>query len=529
MDLDWALGFGMMVTAILSAWGGLLGLSLLQSREAAGKSAIFTEQPAGTCFLFDGEMLVDATPGARALLTLGGTKGAPWTRLMAYLSPRFPGFETQLAALALNGRLTLTSTGDHDQHLMLRAEMRGGLTRITLLDPQEESRTPGHDPLTQRAMQDELDLLRVAVAQAPLLVWRETEAGEVTWANAAYLMQAMHRLDSVQDLTWPLPRLFDLSATSLATPGPRQRLDQPGGGSHWFDLLSFPDADGRLMFGQPADALVQAEGSLRDFMQTLTKTFAQLPIGLAIFDRQRQLALFNPALLDLTGLPPGFLSVRPSLFAFLDAMRDRNMIPEPKDYRSWRKQMTELEEAAASGLFEDTWSLASGHTYKVVGRPHPNGALALMFEDISGEITRMRRYRADLELGQAVMDAVDQALAVFSPAGTLVMANFAYAQLWDHDPAATLAEGHFVSLCQHWRACSAASPLWQQAEEYVATIGERLPLRGEVRLLDGRLLDCIFSALPGGATLASFRCPGPQPRAEVALPSFLISRHSKIA
>ena len=26
-------------------------------------------------------------------------------------------------------------------------------------------------------------------------------------------------------------------------------------------------------------------------------------------------------------------------------MHDRSMIPEPKDYRGWRKQMTELEKA----------------------------------------------------------------------------------------------------------------------------------------------------------------------------------------
>ena len=85
-------------------------------------------------------------------------------------------------------------------------------------------------------------------------------------------------------------------------------------------------------------------------MQTLTKTFAQLPIGLAIFDRNRVLQLFNPALLDLTGLSAEFLIGRPTLASVLDAMREQQVIPEPKDYRSWRKQMVALEEAAASGL-----------------------------------------------------------------------------------------------------------------------------------------------------------------------------------
>lgn len=276
----------------------------------------------------------------------------------------------------------------------------------------------------------------------------------------------------------------------------------------------------------PADAVVQAESSLRDFMQTLTKTFAHLPIALAIFDKHRQLALFNPALLDLSGLQPDFLSMRPTLFAFLDAMRNRNMIPEPKDYHGWRKQMMELERAAASGLYEETWSLPSGQTYRVIGRPHPNGALALMFEDISNEMSRTRRYRADLELGQSVIDAIDQALAVFSNTGVLVVSNAAYARLWGHDPASTVAESGIANLCDYWRENSAPSQNWAEAEAFASTLDDRQPLGFESRLKDGRLIDCRFTPLPGGATLASFKTATPPEGHGL---SFVTARHNRMA
>ena len=107
----------------------------------------------------------------------------------------------------------------------------------------------------------------------------------------------------------------------------------------------------------PADAAVRAERSLREFVQTLTKTFADLPIALAIFDRQRQLQLFNPALIDLTNLPTGFLTARPTLFDLLDKLRELRMVPEPKDFRSWRQQMSNLESAAATGHHVEEWSL----------------------------------------------------------------------------------------------------------------------------------------------------------------------------
>ena len=267
---------------------------------------------------------------------------------------------------------------------------------------------------------------------------------------------------------------------------------------------------------------MQAEASLRDFMQTLAKTFAHLPIGLAIFDQNRKLALFNPALLDLTTLPPDMLALKPTLFSFLDALRERQMIPEQKDYPSWRRMMLALEKAASSGLYQETWSLPGGQTYRVIGRPHPNGALALMFEDISTEMTRNRRYRADLELGQAVIDSMTDAIAVFSQAGQLVMTNAAYAELWGHDPVETVGSEGIAQLCAHWSERTAPSPIWAEAERFSASLGDRKPWSGEARLMDGRLLSCRFAPLTGGATLVLFRVALPDEAARVdPLPALL--------
>jgi PAS domain-containing protein len=275
----------------------------------------------------------------------------------------------------------------------------------------------------------------------------------------------------------------------------------------------------------PVDAAVQAEAALRGFMQTLAKTFAHLTTGLAIFDHARQLQLFNPALMDLTSLPPDFLSARPSLSAFFDAMRERQMIPEPRDYRNWRREMSEMEAAAASGLYEETWSLPGGQTYRVTGRPHPNGALALMFEDISSEMTQTRRYRADLELGQAVIDAMDEAIAVFSSSGTLVISNAAYAEIWGHDPAGTLdGEAGVALVAEHWRALTAPTTVWDRAEDFAAAMGPRSGWSDEVRLSDGRLVSVRFARLAGGATMAGFRVTGSS--ADLIAPVFSSARRS---
>lgn len=508
MLADLAPSVVLVLTCGLIALGSIFILAALQSSVDKKAKTVFTDRSAGTVFLFDGDMLVDATPPAKALITRDG-KGSAWLRLLAYLAPRFPDVENQLAVLPEIGQVALVETQADGSILAFEAELRGGLTRISLHEAESLPDHGGQDLLTQKAIEQDLQQMRAAIARTPMLIWRESAAGEVIWANARYLSEAADRLDAGRDLTWPLPRLFEVHSAAGQTPqgvsAQRHKLQAPNGETHWYELTQEEDGADRLYYATLCDQTVKAETSLQELTQTLSKTFAHLATGLAIFDRQRQLALFNPALVDLCNLPPDFLSGRPTLFAFLDAMRDRRMIPEPKDYRTWRKQMSALEQAAASGLYEETWNLPSGQTYRVVGRPHPNGALALMIDDISTEISRIRRFRADLELGQSVLDAVDQAVAVFSSGGALVLTNASYATLWGHDPAASLGQGSWKQICAWWRERSAPTTFWAEAEVFCDTATNCDLLIGEVRLLDGRLIHCELRSLLGGATLVKFR------------------------
>ncbi|MFN4157118.1 MAG: PAS-domain containing protein [Gemmobacter sp.] len=532
MSFDPYLAAGLVATALLAAMLAVVLLSFLAGPDARRAAGIFAEPPGMTTFLFDGESLVDATPGARAVLAHSPMRsGTPWVRLLAWLHPHFPDVPEALARLPTEGRVVIASAAAATPTMILTAELRGGLIRLMLTEA--EGQAPQSEPLADHAAQDELALLRRAVSQAPTPLWREDAEGAVTWANAAYLDLALRRLPPGSEIDWPLPRLFERTASAQGARSQRQKLAACATGpALWYDLAVVPDGAGRLVFALPADSAVQAETSLRTFMQTLTKTFAHLRTGLAIFDAGRQLQLFNPALIDLTGLPPEMLSARPTLAAFLDGLRDRSMIPEPRDYRSWRRQMTEMEAAAASGLYEEVWNLPSGQAYRVTGRPHPDGALALVFEDISTEVTRTRRYHADVELGQSVIDTMDDGVAVFSAAGTLVMSNAAYAGVWGHDPGATLdGATAATALCHYWRERSGPTMVWDRIEDFVAALDARPGWTDEVRLSDGRPITCRVARLVGGATLVMFREEGgplavPEAAAPEPPPQFATARRT---
>jgi PAS domain-containing protein len=499
------IGVGMLLAAL-----GLMLATLFNTEGTHPKTESLALRSEGPIFLFDGDVLVDCNASARAVLSRSITRGGDWQRLLAFLAKHFDNIDEKLSQLPKLGALAEIAETNSGKAMLLQAELSGGLTKIALIDPDLADGPCVALAMSHSALETEVQELRHAIASAPVLIWRESPAGEVTWANNAYVLLASAAQTSRRELSWPLPRLFDRAATLQSAQGQRQSVAIGARKTAWFDLVTQAEGASMLCFASPVDAAVNAENTLREFMQTLSKTFAQLPIGLAIFDKDRKLQMFNPALVELTSLPPDFLTRRPSMLAVLDAMRDRNLLPEPKDYHSWRRQIIEMERAAATGLFQENWALPDGQTFRITGRPHPNGGLALMIEDISGEMQRSRRYRSDLEISQSVIDQLEDAIVVFDQGGHLLWSNTAYSTLWDHDPAASLGDSTIRSVTAQWKTLTAPTQLWIEIDEFIHTIGNREAWSKDLRLLDGRLLTCAVAPLAAGSTMIAFRTSGPK-------------------
>ncbi|WP_425092350.1 PAS-domain containing protein [Tropicimonas sp. S265A] len=360
----------------------------------------------------------------------------------------------------------------------------------------------------------ELDRLRATVANVPVLLWVQSEDGAISWANKAYIDRA-DQLFPDKAGTWPLARIF--KATSLAHPdtaGSRRiAVEVETVEKHWFDVEGFRVGDDFLYSATPIDLTIKAEHSLRSFVQTLTSTFAHLQVGLAIFDKRRQLVLFNPALTDLTTLEPEWLSSRPSLAEVLDRLRDRNMLPEPKDYKEWRNRLTSLEAAANRGAFEETWALSTGQNFRIRARPHHDGGIAITIEDVSSELSLTRRFRSEIELGQGVIDSVAPPLAVFNEGGVLVMSSAAYDSFFSYEFGQELRPQSVVDATALWQEVFEPSPVWGDIRDFGWTDRSRSPWEDTVYLRDGHVpYRCRISPLAAGMTMVAFDTVVIEPR-----------------
>lgn len=449
-------------------------------------------------FLFRAGILVDANTAALRLCAETPTERFDWETLRKKLSASFPDFPYAQGA-AQERDVTVLKSNDPNDASIVTLDQWNDVARVTLeLDsaPDMARRTA----------------ILQAMFQAPSPIWKTNAMGVVVWRNTAYksLCAALGFAPDTQ-------ALFDTSSLAPGDPPLRFKLSKADGSLvHWFNVTAVRAGPDVMFYATEADAEVTAQDARRSFVQTFSKTFAQLSTGLAIFDQNQRLVLFNPALSNLTGLPADVLSKNCGLFTFFDQLRERHVFPPPNGQTDWRTQVAQVVKAAQNGDYSETWTLPTGVTYNVTGRPHPDGALVFLIEDITSEISVTRRFRSELEQVHSVLDTVDSALVLFSPSGQLRMCNQAYRDLWQSDPDRTFAKYTFHDALQHWQADGRPSPVWDKLKKRVLSTSDRSAWSASVSKKAGEILTVEVTPVAGGLTLLTFKVINP---AGVPLPA----------
>ncbi|MGH6909874.1 MAG: two-component sensor histidine kinase, partial [Phenylobacterium sp.] len=83
-------------------------------------------------------------------------------------------------------------------------------------------------------------------------------------------------------------------------------------------------------------------------------------------------------------------------------------------------------------------------------QPHPMGGLLLLFSDITDELNLTTQYNALIQVQQATLDKLSDAVTVFGSDGRLRLHNEAFGKFWAITPTQIEAAGDFegvVELC----------------------------------------------------------------------------------
>ena len=480
------LGLPVMAGLLFAATVGTVLLAVLRTRRIAAGPGL-PDDPE-LALLFNDGVLVDADDQLWPLFASAGS------------TPTWQDVTSGLRALVPDLPDTLPTTSQSMPHVSgprVTVSVLDAQTRVSL-HPEDDLRTSWF-PARRNAVL--VTQLRPALAHSPNPIWLTDGTGLFQWGNDAFhkLAQVHHGPDAFARHMTDLLEAPDLprsNRVSLNVEAKRQ--------DRWFEVVTKTTDQGILHFATGVDAVVRAEEAQRNFVQTLSKTFANLTTGLAIFDRDRRLALFNPALIDLSAVSAEFLSGRPNLFEFFDKLREQQVMPEPKNYDSWRERMARLVAAASDDRFRETWNLAGGQTFDVTGRPYPDGAIAFLFNDITAEVSLTRGFRTELETMQSSLDAMEDAVAIFNRQGVLTVSNAAYKTMWSVDPDTCLSDVSILDATQEWRSAFHPNPIWSELRDYVTGATERASWDGDLRSKDGREVICRVDPICYGSTMIRF-------------------------
>ena len=466
---------------------------------------------------------------------------------------------------------------------------RGGEARVDIAPAGPARRELARLRAELRATRAERDAAEAVLDAAPVMAWRRDGAGRVVWGNALYRRMsgageaqaetatgvrpgtgarpgaetsagaedarrtgrasAAPALPELRgDLGGPEPRAdrADPDAPSRgasgsgSASGPDDRVDgrvdgrdsraavfdAATGERRWFEISSRVGAKGEdLRFAVDAASAVHAEGALRRFVETLTETFAHIRIGLAIFDREQRLGLFNPAFAELMRLDPAWLAARPDLPSVLEQLRESRRLPDQDDFSQWRRGIlglfgsgdrTDADLRGPRPERTEIWHLPGEEQIRMVARPHPQGAVAFLFEDVTETARLERRFLTETETRRAVMDRLEEGVVTFGPDGVARFANPAFAAMWGFRPDADGDGLRLADAMARFRARSLGGEVWDHLQGFFGTAA-RSAWSDELTLTDGRRLRARVAALPDGSVLVAFLDVTDALRAEAAM------------
>jgi signal transduction histidine kinase len=352
-----------------------------------------------------------------------------------------------------------------------------------------------------------------ALAEAsPAPTWVVDGAGQLIWANKAWLTEVRaETLGEAHEAGLSFDRGADLIVAEASRLNARQegfRWVSSDGRRRAWRILAEPLAGGRgavIAFAIDMTEAEETRDTLRRHVEAHDETLNHLADAVAIFGPAKRLAFHNTAFQQLFNIDPAWLDERPTHAELLDRLRQKRQLPEVIDYAGWKASELDFYGAAEASP-DDSWSLPDGRTLRVVRQPHPLGGILLIFSDITDELQLRSRYNAQIQVQTATLDKLNDAVAVFGSDGRLRLNNDAFESFWGVTADQLAEAGDFDAVAALCRPVLDDAALWLGLKARVADPDpeSRVPISGEGRTDDDRVVSWQTRPLPDGATLVAF-------------------------
>lgn len=302
------------------------------------------------------------------------------------------------------------------------------------------------DRATEEALacREQMEDYRILIDNLPCPAWLRNENLEITLLNRPYLK--LLGLKDFKEVNGNNTLLHDLGNTTNFLEMAKNAKDSntaqkklvnilTDGDLKKYEITETPYYDSSLKTTRTVGTLVDMTGfdevkrNYQVHLDSHLDILSSLDTAFCIINTKHNFTFGNAAFLKLWNLPENFLDNAPHYNLFLDAIREKKVLPEVSDFKAYKEEENKAFDALTEQR-EDMLYIPDGRTFRRIRAPHPDGTL-IAYEDISERLEDARRLSDLISVQQGILDNISDSIVIFSPTLKLKTYNIAFLKLWD--------------------------------------------------------------------------------------------------
>ena len=359
--------------------------------------------------------------------------------------------------------------------------------------------------------------------RSPFPMWRVNGAGNLTWANAAYI-KAVEASDIFEVLKSQIHLDDNAAQEAQAVLAHNQRHDAERniiieGENRPTALTIFPINGGVAGMAMDASEGVALRDQLQSHRRAHDNLLGNMHDALVIFGPNQILRYHNQAFETLFKIETGWLNDGVSHGDWLDYMRQRDLLPLNADYHEWKREELGYYTEWPNEVPADLWELPDGRILRLIRLRDAQDGISLLFSDMTDAMTLKGQLGTLIKVQGATLDKLSDAITVFGADGRLKLHNASFAQMWNINEADLKDNPRFSQIIDLSRPLYHDIDFWNDLKARVSDPDPdiRRQVEGEIRRSNDTMLTWLSKPLPDGATLIAWNDVTNARRAEAAL------------
>src|SRR5919106_5235475 len=372
-----------------------------------------------------------------------------------------------------------------------------------------------------------LDSLTHLIESAPFPMWYRGPDLRLGLVNRAFVeaVEARDAADvisrSTELIDAPGPDSAPASAEAALESGKFHSRTQPAtirGERRMMRNVNVPLPTGAVAgFAVDIQELEDARVELSRHVQSQRDLADRMTAGTVQFDADRAVSFFNQPFAAMAQIDPEWLAEGPEFDRVLERMRERNRLPEVRDFPVWKAERRAWF-TSPQEVIEEDWILADGDHLRMVAQPLPDGGLRMFLEDRTEQVRLASARDTLLRVRAATFDNLFEAISVFASDGRLYLWNRRFCQVWDLDEEWLAGHPRVDELVPAMaRKLVNPTSAAQIREQVRQTTSNRESSNGRISMTDGRHFQFAAVPLPDGNALFTMVDVTDSTRIEAAL------------